>query len=492
MPRILPVLIAACVAGFAAPGAAAAESDWSEAPVQVDRYNLQWPEQGAKFVEPDFVLPCSKPRIQSALLNGGFFRIVIQRLSTSNADIALRIYDVTAGRTPLFLDEMTPDELAPAATEKGAFSRRVWATFDATEKPQCPALRFELVTRQAGGASPVANIWYVVSSYRPQEQGLLPQGEITEGASGPVKSKLNSITDGPTKAAIQLFAKSVALVEYGLSNCTGVLVAFLPPNQAGSAPRGRLLTNWHCVRDEQRASRKCDDTTVFFNAIAQETRRQWRCDSVAFLSEPLDAAVLDISAVDPDKEVGSGLSVAPLPQTRNSASSDPDPADKNAVLLLHHASAKKMQLSQDCFAPRAPGVVERYSMGIQDIGRNDATLIHGCNSDAGSSGAPLIRRSAGGDYVMVGLHFSNWTDRGIVRDEACYMDFLRPRGEVEKGNFAFDAFDVRCALEKEKIIPPSTVCRNVATPANLERLSKTELNDRREEWSKYYTENCSN
>lgn len=52
-------------------------------------------------------------------------------------------------------------------------------------------------------------------------------------------------------------------------------------------------------------------------------------------------------------------------------------------------------------------------------------IYHGCQSDAGFSGAPLIKRHSGDEIVIVGIHIS-----AVTTDPVCGMDVVDGKGNL--------------------------------------------------------------
>jgi len=433
----------------------------------------------------DILLPCGDEETNATLSRGGAFQLAIRDLSApSGADFSLRIFDITDEQSPALLQELDLRDLAPSSDGE-ALSRLIWTTFDEQDRPQCPALRIQINQINAGGAAAKARIFSYIYAYEQQDGPTFsPQGEIGRGNDAPLLAALTSATQ-PTRQVVTEFSQSVALIksQVGLrESCTGVLIG-----------NRRLLTNQHCVaRWGLRAGDVCSGLSVFFDQARTETRKQWVCEKVLFVDVSLDAALLEVK---PPVEGLPTRRFAPLPIVRRALeplAPVPGGANDYSVLLLHHKGGGNTHLSFNCGPPeRPPGdAAMKFALDLQNTHRNGATLLHGCNSDKGSSGSPLVRLSTQGAEI-VGLHYSDWVSDENEQHFSCFKLFLQSKasGDLRPRNLAFDAFDLRCALEKAGEMPASGACTAWTPPAPAPMISEQARAAMKQEWARFGRDN---
>lgn len=155
------------------------------------------------------------------------------------------------------------------------------------------------------------------------------------------------------------------------STCTGTMVG-----------EGLFLTNWHCgalalggtlLEDDywdQQAV--CEDLLIDFSWDDDAISDDFRCVEVVAQDKPLDYALLAVESVD------GASSVQPLRIL-------PEPLPRFApVHLIHHPRAMSKKISRGCrmvSSESTPGWV-----GVHD----DSEVLHRCDTEGGSSGAPLL------------------------------------------------------------------------------------------------------
>jgi len=172
---------------------------------------------------------------------------------------------------------------------------------------------------------------------------------------------------------IRKLAESVAMLHIGPEGvtCTSSLVG-----------TDLLATNYHCIEhslkfllNEHKLSVKCDDVIAEFDYLQSNLPGSLATCTEVIRADPVsDVAILRIAA--PPKQAGGvreGL-------VRVSAS--PDPTE---MWILHHPVGRPMVYETHC----------------SQRGKSDVDVLHDCQTDAGSSGAPLF----GTDNKLVGMHY---------------------------------------------------------------------------------------
>ncbi|MDX1195335.1 hypothetical protein GOL96_30090 [Sinorhizobium medicae] len=154
-------------------------------------------------------------------------------------------------------------------------------------------------------------------------------------------------------------------------------------------PPDLLLTNWHCgpkfngagaqLPDAFWGQSICDRTLVDLSWDDDETSREYTCVKVLAKSQDLDYALLRIRPID------SSSAIAPIPLSLKT--------DDTAVSMVHHPAAAKKVISQNCQIrdPALPSWTKLVP---------SATFTHRCDSEGGSSGAPMFNTQG----ELVGLH----------------------------------------------------------------------------------------
>lgn len=166
---------------------------------------------------------------------------------------------------------------------------------------------------------------------------------------------------------------------YSPGSCTGIA---LPPNL--------ILTNWHCgpvinvegndVPDSFWNPQICDRTVIDLSWDDDSLSREFVCEKVVAKDESLDYALLRIH---PLEDLGT-IPFVVFDLTHNSPT----------ATLVHHPQSAKKQLSANC------EVTGSFAKG----GIADAGFFHKCDTEHGSSGAPVFNANG----QLMGLHFSGF------------------------------------------------------------------------------------
>lgn len=188
---------------------------------------------------------------------------------------------------------------------------------------------------------------------------------------------------------IRMVAESVAMLHIGPESisCTGVLVA-----------ADTIATNYHCIArslkfllTENLPHIDCDDVIAEFDYLAADAiGTPAACAGVIRADRPRDLAILKVT-VPPNK---AGKARQPLAI----GSSKPDP---DSLWVVHHPVGLPMVYERNC----------------RERGRTDSDLLHDCQTNAGSSGAPILSL----DNKIVALHYfgpynPTWTVEQVEHD----------------------------------------------------------------------------
>lgn len=166
---------------------------------------------------------------------------------------------------------------------------------------------------------------------------------------------------------------------------------------SGVALTGSLfLTSWHCggtetanipLLDYWGNRTVCPNTIIDLSWDADDESREYVCVDRAAGSSSLDYAVLRLSAVD-TKDVPRASRVSFSMQLKNSH-----------ILIIHHPLGDKKQIStSDC--------------SVISDGHGGSDFTHGCDTEAGSSGAPVYDLSG----TLIGIHHRG---HKRLRDGSC-------------------------------------------------------------------------
>jgi len=185
---------------------------------------------------------------------------------------------------------------------------------------------------------------------------------------------INGLTDvalyrGELAEEVRRIAPSVAKLEYIKNDAKYTCSAFLV------TPRN-LVTNAHCIASQP----VCDTAVAVFDYQKRADGgialgRQYRCDTFLGADRTLDAAVFALAERPGDGD----------PQRRPLAFAKGSAAVGEPLILVQHPGGNpKMVSVEGCAASTAPS----------------GDFRHGCDTEQGSSGAPLVRP----DGTLVGLH----------------------------------------------------------------------------------------
>jgi hypothetical protein len=183
--------------------------------------------------------------------------------------------------------------------------------------------------------------------------------------------------------------------------CTGVMVS-----------KDVMMTNWHCGKSATKAAWNANVCPNMVVDLARDdragVRQQYACAEVLEGDPNLDYALIRLKPV----AGGSAYTGAPAYQSLATAA----PVSPGAVFSVHHAQCKAKLLSRGCSA-------ELKSVANQ-AGTNE--FAHTCDTEAGSSGAPIFNNSG----RLVGMHH-----RGFLRNGVC--EVVGP-----KRNYAIPIVDI--------------------------------------------------
>ena len=154
-----------------------------------------------------------------------------------------------------------------------------------------------------------------------------------------------------------------------------------------------LLTNWHCGKVANGAAELpnlywdpievCATTLVDFSWDSDKTSNDFRCSRVVAIDQGLDYALIEIQPLNGQPPV--------LPLRIDTARLLPD----DEIGMIHHPLAMTKQISTNCRVLRdklsLPGWIDESA---------GAEFGHTCDTEGGSSGAPLIDR----EQHVRGLH----------------------------------------------------------------------------------------
>jgi Trypsin-like peptidase domain len=199
-------------------------------------------------------------------------------------------------------------------------------------------------------------------------------------------------------------------------SCSGVLIG-----------ENLFLTNWHCGGSSTEASEFVWNTDVVRNCLidfawdGRSTSDQFSCQRVVSLNEKLDYALIQIAPVIG----GVGYFGLPAPGRIGQI------VTPESVFVVHHALAGSKKVSDNCTVKSGPAVDGTRS------------LLHDCDTDPGSSGAPLFDSQG----VIVGIHHL-----GFGSAQSC-----EGGAQTNKATYITDIISSVCAGNDPTI---ADLCRN--------------------------------
>lgn len=195
---------------------------------------------------------------------------------------------------------------------------------------------------------------------------------------------VNGLTDvalyeGPMSGELARIAPSVAKLEYIKDGAKYTCSGFLIDQQ-------RFVTNAHCIDSQV----LCDTAVAVFDYQKLShggisLGQQYRCDEFLGADKAIDAAVFSLSENptndDPERQP---IAFGDMPVTKT----------EPLLLIQHPGGSPKMVSVEGCMAstlPQTPGTDGDPAL---------SNFEHGCDTEQGSSGSPLLRANG----KLVGLH----------------------------------------------------------------------------------------
>lgn len=161
--------------------------------------------------------------------------------------------------------------------------------------------------------------------------------------------------------------------------CSGVVITTKPV---------LFLTNFHCgglphlATDNYWTPQICKSTLIDLSWDEDGQSREYSCQEVVMKDPVRDIAILRIKAVDPDS--------APIPPIIRSRPI----SDQELINIIHHPACETKKISTKC------QVVQAAVKGWRDESDPDLDFTHICDTENGSSGAPIFDQEG----FLVGLH----------------------------------------------------------------------------------------
>jgi V8-like Glu-specific endopeptidase len=172
--------------------------------------------------------------------------------------------------------------------------------------------------------------------------------------------------DDPRRARSNSVAKLTFRAEDGVSYlCTGFMVA-----------PSRLLTNEHCINNDER----CSTMRAIFGYLDEAARvEQARCRGIVVTDPARDLALIEL-----DRRAGDRWGVLTL------ASAVPAPGA--TLYMPQHPDGRPQEISiTEC------GIIQSLVPGVS----GETDFSHGCDTEGGASGSPVIDAAT---QAVVGLH----------------------------------------------------------------------------------------
>ncbi len=220
---------------------------------------------------------------------------------------------------------------------------------------------------------------------------------VTEKPNNPFYSVQGDDPDNATWRA--LFGNNVGFTHRRLGESVGMLVIATHPRPLActgvAVARDLILTNWHCaptwiattagvveVPEQFWTDEHCSNTIVDFSWDDDSVSRDFSCTEVVEKDEYLDYALLRIAPDGRDRAVR----IARLRSTPR--------AEDGSLTLVHHPLADRKQITVDC------QFGQRKARNSWRGNRLQTEFEHICDSEAGSSGAPIFDSEG----FVIGLH----------------------------------------------------------------------------------------
>lgn len=245
---------------------------------------------------------------------------------------------------------------------------------------EMPVLVISRLIKMPASATASASTYYSVRDKTSPWQNLYDPGQPTvrlpRVPSGDYVGMLMSSLAGPNLSGV---------IRTFLWTCSGVMIG---PSM--------YLTNWHCGGPDPRDVKLADDhfwtPDVIRNILIDmswdddQISEEYSATRLVAASPELDLAVLEIHPV----RFGG--------RTRSATFRESPPSVNEPLYIVHHPLALRKQYSGQCS-------VQQTGFANWRSAANRSDLVHDCNTEGGSSGAPLFDS----DGLIVGLHHLPYT-----------------------------------------------------------------------------------